>query len=104
MIYILSQYTDLHQPMPVLNLQRFADAGTNVIRTTTQVNAYTGATGADSGMSSTMKEFYDTELLENARDKHYFAQFGRRQPLPRGRGKVIEWRKWNTMPNADILT
>ena len=104
MTYILSQYTDLHQPMPVLNLQRFADAGTNVIRTTTQVNAYTGATGADSGMSSTMKEFYDTELLENARDKHYFAQFGRRQPLPRGRGKVIEWRKWNTMPNADILT
>lgn len=98
MIYILNNY---------VNLQRFAQAGTNVIGTAQNVNAYTGVgtpqTAANS-MSSTMKTYYDTELLENARNEHYFAQFGTKQALPRGRGKVIEWRKWNTLPNADILT
>lgn len=98
MIYILQNF---------VNLQRFAEAGTNVIATTQNVNAYTGAgtphTAANT-MSPTMKTFYDTELLENARSEHYYAQFGTKQALPRGKGKVIEWRKWNTLPNAEVLT
>lgn len=98
MIYIFENY---------VNLQRFAEAGTNVIGTTQNVNAFTGVgtphTAANT-MSPTMKTYYNTELLENARNEHYFAQFGTRQALPRNKGKVIEWRKFNTLPNADVLT
>ena len=78
-------------------------------------NAYTnGATGVGntnvsnqqtgSGANVTndlthgMKTYYDTELLENARNQHYFAQFGKKTALPKGRGKTVEWRKWDTIP------
>ncbi len=85
------------------NLQFFAQAGSNVVGTSGNVNAYTGIRGAG-GMSSTMKRYYDTELLENARSEHYYAQFGKKQELPRGRGNTIEWRRFNTLPNAERLT
>lgn len=91
----------------IINLQFFAEGGTNVVGTQANVNAYTGvqtAQGAGNTMSPTMKSYYDTELLENARNEHHYAQFGRKQPLPRGKGKIIEWRKWNTLPNAERLT
>ena len=74
-------------------LQMFADAGTLVNATGNYVNAYTGATTAFSGadsLSSAMKTFYDTELLENARPELIHAQFARKQPLPAGRGKSGE--------------
>ena len=90
-----------------VGLQYFAEGGTNVVGTQTNVNAYTGvqtAQGAQNTMSPTMKTYYDTELLENARNEHHYAQFGRKQSLPRGKGKTIEWRKWNTLPNAERLT
>lgn len=102
---IYRNYTELIDV--VMDLQRFAEAGTNVNTTTQNVNAYTGehrATTAASDMSASMKRYYDTELLENARNEHYYAQFGRKQNLPRGRGKIIEWRKFNTLPNAERLT
>jgi len=51
-------------------------------------------------LDPTLKTYYDTELLENSREKRYFAQFGQKQPLPRNRGKVVEWRKWKTLPPA----
>lgn len=47
-----------------------------------------------------LKTYYDTELLENSRDKRIYAQFGMRQPLPKNRGKTVEWRKWKTLPPA----
>ena len=75
----------------LFNLQLFADAGTVVNKTT------------DGGMSTTLKTFYDTELLENARVELYYAQFGKKQPLPAGRGKTVEWRKWNTFNKANEL-
>ena len=53
-----------------LDLQFFADAGTLVNATGNYVNASTGETTAFSGantLSAEMKDFYDTELLENAR-------------------------------------
>lgn len=89
-----------------LNLQLFA-AGTVVNATTAYVNSDTGTTtnfeGANT-LSPTMKTYYDTELLENARSELIFAQFGRRQPLPANKGRTVEWRKWNTLPNAGVLT
>jgi len=82
------------------------DAGTLVNATDTYVNAYTGdktAFSAPNDLSSAMKTYYDTELLENARPNFVHAQFARKQALPKGRGKKVEWRKWNTLADASAL-
>lgn len=80
--------------MKKMNLQRFAftqgtTAGTPTVN---PVNVTTA-----SGMSPTMKTFYDTSLLENAREKMLFSQFGKKQPL---KGNKVEWRKFNTFAKA----
>lgn len=69
----------------ILNLQLFA-SDVNPINVTTQ-----------SGMSPTMKTFYDTALLENAREAMVFTQFGDKQPM---HGNKVEWRKFNTFAKA----
>ena len=87
-----------------INLQLFAEAGTLVNATGNFVNAYTGETTAfdqTHTLTGELKTFYDTELLENARVELYYAQFGKKQALPSGRGTTIEWRKWNTFARAD---
>lgn len=92
--------------MDIFNLQLFADAGTLVNSTEGYVNAHTGDQIPFSGnedLSSTMKTFYDTALLENARAELFYAQLGRKQGLPANRGKIVEWRKWNTFPHASKL-
>ncbi len=76
--------------MNKLDLQQFAD----VMNTTT----------SPSSMSIEMKTYYDTELLENARPQMYFYQFAKKQRLPKNHGRTIEWRKFNTLPNASVLT
>lgn len=89
-----------------VNLQMF-DAGTLVNATGNYANAYTGqqtAFDSNNTLTPTMKEFYDTELLENARDKLIFAQLGRKQSLPARHGRTVEWRKFNTLPNFSALT
>ena len=68
-----------------LNLQLFA-ADVNPINVTSQ-----------SSMSVTMKTFYDTTLLENARETMVFTQFGEKQPI---HGNKVEWRKFNTFAKA----
>lgn len=90
-----------------LNLQLFADAGMLVNASGNYVNAYSGETSAfpdGGGMTASMKTFYDTELLENARPELIHTQFARKQALPAGRGKTVEWRKWNTLEDAGALT
>lgn len=92
--------------LPTMFLQMFAEAGTLVNTTTQYVNAYTGEGTPFFGkntMEGELKTFYDTELLENARIDLYYAQFAKKQPLPSGRGKVVEWRKWNTFERATRL-
>ena len=69
----------------ILKLQLFS-ADVTPINVTTQ-----------SSMSPTMKTFYDTTLLENAREKMVFTQFGKRQPM---KGNKVEWRKFNTFAKA----
>lgn len=91
--------------MDDMNLQLFG-AGTLVNATTNYVNADTGAVTPFDGQNSlspTMKTYYDTELLENARSELVFAQFGKKQPLPANKGRTVEWRKLNTLPNAGVL-
>lgn len=88
-------------------LQYFADAGTLVNATGNYVNAYTGDVTAFSGVNTLtgeLKEFYDTELLENARIEMYYAQFGKKQSLPANHKGTVEWRKWNTFDRAAKLT
>lgn len=82
------------------NLQRFADSGTLVNTTTGTANAYTGAVTTSSAMTPTMKTYYDTELLENARPNLVFAQLGSKQSLKKRSGKSVEWRKFNTFDKA----
>lgn len=89
-----------------MNLQMFAEAGSVVNATGGYVNAYSGEKEGFAGandLSPEMKEFYRTNMLENARANLYFAQFGRMQGLPKNNGMSIEWRKWNTLPMADKL-
>lgn len=93
-------------------LQLFADAGTVVNTlvnngTSNYTNAYTGDAVAASPSTNTLapelKTFYDTELLENARTEMFYAQFGRKQRLPKNGGTTIEWRKFNTFARASEL-
>ena len=60
---------------------------------------YTNAT-TDVGLSPEMKTFYDTVLLKNALPNLVFQQFGLKQPLPQGNGKVVEWRKFGGLNKA----
>lgn len=96
-----------------MNLQFFADAGTltnvtgNGTANSYATNSYTGeAYAADSAykLDATLKDFYDTELLENARVDMYYAQFGKKQRLPAGHKGTVEWRKFNTFARASKLT
>ena len=90
-----------------LDLQFFADAGTLVNATGNYVNASTGETTAFSGnntLAPELKDFYDTELLENARVEQFYAQFAKRQPLPANHKGTVEWRKWNSFAPAAQLT
>lgn len=72
-----------------LDLLRFS-ADVNPINVTTQ-------TGVGKDMSPTMKTFYDTALLENARNVEVFTQLGKKQPM---HGNKVEWRKFNTFAQA----
>ena len=90
----------------IMNLQLFADAGTLVNATGSFVNAYDGNTVAFDAahtMDGELKTFYDTELLENARVELFYAQFAKKQTLPKKHGKTVEWRKWNTFAKATKL-
>ena len=77
----------------LFNIQLFAwsegQAGTPTVN---PVNVTTQAS-----MSPTMKTFYDTSLLENARETMVVTQFGEKQPL---KGNKVEWRKFNTFAKA----
>ena len=92
--------------MTDMNLQLFAEAGDVVSTTEGYVSAYTGAkTDFDDAhtLSPELKTFYDTELLENARVEMFYAQFAKKQPLPKNHGKTVQWRKWNTFDKAPQL-
>ena len=90
------------------DIQFFADAGTLVNGTTNYPNAYDSTSSESFSGSNTltaeMKDFYDTELLENARVEQFYAQFAKLQPLPRSHKGTVEWRKWNTFDRAAKLT
>ena len=77
----------------ILKLQLFAwSEGQAGAPTVNPVNVTTQGT-----MNPTMKTFYDTTLLENARETMVFTQLGEKQAL---KGNKVEWRKFNTFAKA----
>ncbi len=74
----------------VFDLQLFAEPNTQV----------TTLSASGNDLSPEMKLFYNTQLLQNAREEHYFNQFGQKQALPKGHGNTIEWRKMDTFKNV----
>ena len=47
-----------------------------------------------------MKTFYSMELLEEAKPNLVHNQFNKHVPLPQGKGKTIEWRKFSNFDKA----
>ena len=62
-------------------------------------NPNTNTTGS-AYLTPEMKTYYDTELLENAKAELVHTRFGKKQPLPSGRGKTVEWRKFASFAKA----
>ena len=83
-----------------MDLSLFDDVGSVVNTTFGDVNSSTGARNNTGAMSPTMKTYYDTELLENARPRLIFSQLGKHQFLPANHGDTVQWRKFNTFDKA----
>ena len=81
-------YADKLALLPV-NLRLF-DSNTNV---TTQ-------TGEGQDLSPEMKVYYSDYLIDNAMPKLVHDQFGQKRPIPKGKGKTIEFRKYSPLPKA----
>ena len=69
-----------------LNLQFFAEPNTNVT--------------TDAGLSGEMKTFYNDTLIDEAEPHLVHDQFADKYPIPQGKGKVIEFRKYEPLPKA----
>ena len=86
-----------------MDLQLFAQVGALVNGTNGYVSSLDGSLELSNALSGQLKTFYDTELLENARQEMFYAQFAKKQMLPANHGTTVEWRKWNTFDRAGIL-
>lgn len=53
-----------------------------------------------SELSAEMKTFYDMTLIDEASAVLVHDQFGQKRPIPAGGGKVIEFRKFDSLPKA----
>ncbi len=68
-----------------LNMQRFATPENTTLST---------------NLSAEMKTFYDKSLIENAEPELVHDQFGQTRNIPQGGGKIIEFRKYSSLPKA----
>lgn len=59
----------------------------------------TMTTGTET-LSAEMKIFYDKVLLKNAKPNLVHDQFGQKRPIPKNRGKEIEFRRYKSLPKA----
>ncbi len=69
-----------------MNLQLFAEPNTNVT--------------TDTGLSGEIKTYYEDTLLDEAEPNLVHDQFGDPYPIPKGKGKTIEFRKYDSLPKA----
>ena len=85
------------------DLQLFATgAGNNVHTTAGMANANTGSVEGynGTGLSAEMKTYYSDTLIDMAEPKLVHDQFGQKQAIPKGKGKIIEFRKYDPLPKA----
>ena len=68
----------------MFNLQLFADVQTT----------------SSEGLSAEMKTFYDMTLIDEASPLLIHDQFGQKRPIPAGKGKTIEFRKFAPLDKA----
>ena len=52
----------------------------------------------DSGLSDEMKTYYSDYLIDQAEAKLVHNQFGQKKPIPEGKGKTVEFRKYDPLP------
>ncbi len=75
----------------ILNIQLFA-AGDVVNKTT--------SSATDNNLSAEMKTFYDKTLITLASPYLVHDQFGQKRDIPKNGGKIIEFRKFSSLPKA----
>ncbi len=75
----------------ILNLQLFA-AGDTVNATTSNASG--------NNLSAEMKTFYDKTLITLASPYLVHDQFGQKRDIPKNGGKIIEFRKFSSLPKA----
>ena len=57
-------------------------------------------TSTSDGLTPEMKTFYDMTLIDEAGANLVHDQFGQRRPIPANGGKIIEFRKFASLPKA----
>ena len=63
---------------------------------------YNIQTTESADLSAEMKVFYSDYIVDIARPKLVHAQFGQKRPVPKNKGKSIEFRKYSKLPKALI--
>lgn len=61
------------------------------------LNLTTANTQGVNNLSPTMKTYYDRKLLKEMKPKLLHTQFGQKRPIPKGNGKNIEFRKFESL-------
>ncbi len=84
----------------IFDLQMFASAQSGYDGNGVSNINTTGSNTTGNDLSPEMKTFYDTALLQNAREELYHNQFGREQPLSSNQGRKVEWRRWTSFKKA----
>lgn len=66
------------------------------------LNLFAGNTNVttDNGLSKEMKTFYSDYLIDMAEPNLVHDQFGQKHPIPKNGGKIIEFRKYDSLPKA----
>jgi len=54
----------------------------------------------DAGLSAEMKTYYSALLIDDAKPELVHDQFGQKKPIPKNGGKVIEFRRYTSLPKA----
>ena len=66
------------------------------------LNLFAGNTDVttDTALSKEMKTFYSDYLIDMAEPNLVHDQFGQKHPIPKNGGKIIEFRKYDSLPKA----
>ena len=66
------------------------------------LNLFEGQTNVttDAGLSGEMKTYYCDTLIDNAEPELVHDRFAQKRNIPKGKGKEIEFRKYDPLPKA----